>query len=122
MQPTNVDTTSLISGSVKNASSSLRNFTVELGDGRGISIEAVEADGSPSVRLSVIPASQLPSLNEAVCSVDWSWIYESVIKAVSVSPSAVRLQLDPVGPIVISVGMWQGSPFLSFQPFRPAKK
>jgi len=117
-----IETDKLIGKSIVSGNSSLRNFALALNDGNGISLEAVDADGNPSISSSIVAAGDLPALNEAVCSVDWSWICGSVIKQISSSDKALRLQLDPAGPLTVSVGVWQGSPFLSFQPFRPAKE
>ena len=121
MPQTSIDAASLVGAKVKRANSSLRNFAIELEDGRGISIEAVEDEGEPLITANIIQAESLPSLNEAVCSVDWSWIYANQIKQILVSSKMVRFQLHNVGPLNVSVGTWQGSPFLSFQPFRPNK-
>jgi hypothetical protein len=69
-----------------------------------------------------VEASAVPSLSEAVCSVDWSWINGSVFEDVQLSATAVRFKLNPAGPLTISSGAWQGSPFLSFMPYKPAPK
>jgi hypothetical protein len=100
------------------AQSSLRSFAAELNDGRGIILNAAEG---PTISAEVVQASQLPSLSEAVCSVDWSWIATSSLEDIQISTTAVRLTLQPAGPLTISAGIWQGSPFLSFMPYKPAK-
>ncbi len=109
----------LLKRSIVSANSSLQDFTVELDDGSGLSLQAVEHDGEPSITASVLPACQLPLLNEAVCSVDWSWICGSTIKDIAATDNLVKLELVPAGPLKVGVGIWQGSAFLSFQPFRP---
>ncbi len=68
------------------------------------------------------PVIDMPKLAEAVCSVDWSWIYGAKLLAVS-SLSGPRgktivLKFDTVGPITVSVGAWEGKPFLSFMPYK----
>jgi hypothetical protein len=115
------DVKSCVGASIVKAHSSLRNFAIELSDGRGLSIEAIDDGGDPLIESKLVPARDLPALNEAVCSVDWSWIYGFAVKQISVADKMVRMQLDTIGPLNVSVGTWQGSPFLSFQPFRPAK-
>jgi len=121
MTETSLPVSSAVGTTVVRATSSLRNFAIELSDGNGVSMEAVDDEGSPAIVIRMLSAKALPQLNEAVCSVDWSWIYGLTIKQVSVSEKLIRFQIDSIGPLNISVGTWQGSPFLSFQPFRSAK-
>jgi hypothetical protein len=124
MQETNLDdVTTCVGAKIIRANSSLRNFAIELSDGRGLLMEAVnDSDAEePAIAMTLVKATALPALNEAVCSVDWSWIYGSTIKQISAGAKMVRFQLENIGPLNVSVGTWQGSPFLSFQPFRPAK-
>jgi hypothetical protein len=121
MQETGIDRSSVVGVKLEAANSSLKYFAIKLADGRGIAIEAKDVDGTPEIAVALVKASELPKLNEAVCSVDWSWICQSVVQDFTVSPKLVRFSLDPAGPLNVSVGTWQGSPFLSFQPFRPAK-
>lgn len=121
MQETGIDRSNVVGAKLESANSSLKNFAIKLADGRGISIEAKDVAGTPEIVVSLVKTSELPKLNEAVCSVDWSWICESIVLDFSVSSKMVRFSLDPAGPLNVSVGTWQGSPFLSFQPFRPAK-
>jgi len=117
-----IDNNQLLGKTITHGNSSLRNFTLALNDGNGLSLEAVDQAGDPTIGASLVKAADLPPLNEAVCSVDWSWICGSTVKQISCSDKIVRLQLDPAGPLAVSVAVWQGSPFLSFQPFRPTKK
>jgi hypothetical protein len=121
MQEIEIDRSSIVGAKLEAASSSLKNFAIKLPDGRGISIEARDVDGDPEISVSLVKASELPKLNEAVCSVDWSWIVGSTVSDITVSAKMVRFSFDPAGPLNVSVGTWQGSPFLSFQPFRPSK-
>jgi hypothetical protein len=64
----------------------------------------------------------MPKLAEAVCSVDWSWIYGAKLLAVSAVSGprgkTIVLKFDTVGPITVSVGAWEGKPFLSFMPYK----
>lgn len=116
------ETLSAISGcAIKAAFSSLTNFSCQLDGDRGLIIEAVESESGPAIRVSLVDAAQMPKESDAVCRVDWGWIAGSKISAASANSSAVRLQLAPAGPLTISVNVWEGKPFLSFQPFRPAK-
>ena len=67
MRPANIETASLIGVKLVRASSSLGNFAVELGDGRGISIEAILEDEAPKVRLSIVSAAETASPSAANC-------------------------------------------------------
>jgi hypothetical protein len=107
---------------VISACSSLQNFSVEFESGLGLKIDAVDVDGEPAVAISVVEAGTLPKSADAVCSVDWRWIYGSSACQFSIKNSALRFDLDPVGPLMVSAGAWQGKPFLSFQPFKPPAK
>jgi hypothetical protein len=79
-------------------------------------------DGEPKLKLELVPAADLPKATEAVCSVDWNWIYSSSVKQISANAAVLRFELDSAGPLVVSSGVWQGKPFLSFQPYKsPAK-
>lgn len=107
---------------IKAAESSLKNFTIEFEGGVGLSIEASGEKDAPAIMLTALAAENLPRLSEAVCSVDWTWIYGSSIKRSTGASSYVKFELDPAGPLNVGVSVWQGSPFLSFQPFRPPAK
>lgn len=111
----------IVGKSIARGDSSLGAFAVALSGDVGLLLEAVDRNGRPAIKASIVGVQELPRLSEAVCSVDWSWICNSTIKTVSVSDSAVRLLLEPVGPLTVAVAVWQGKPFLSFQPFKPAK-
>lgn len=104
---------------IVSACSSLQNFSIEFESGLGLKIDAVEVNGEPTVSISVVDATALPKSADAVCSVDWSWIYSSAPRQFAVKSSVLRFDLDPVGSLVVSAGSWQGKPFLSFQPFKP---
>jgi hypothetical protein len=114
----NSDLKAAVGTKVVRAASSLKSFAIELSDGKGLLLNAV--DGA-KIQAQIVSAEDLPSLSEAVCSVDWSWIYSSSLEAVELSNAAVRFKLNPVGPLTVSSGMWQGSPFLSFMPYKAAK-
>lgn len=107
---------------IVSASSSLQNFSVELEDGVGLRVDAIMDDDQPKLKLDVIPSADLPKQTEAVCSVDWNWIYSSAVKQVAANASVLRFELDAAGPLVVSSGVWQGKPFLSFQPYKAPVK
>ncbi|HEY9713069.1 MAG TPA: hypothetical protein V6C72_06345 [Chroococcales cyanobacterium] len=115
------DLAKLIGKKIVKADSSLKNFSVVLDDRDGLRIDAVDGADGPVVGATVVPADQLPVAKEAVCAVDWSWIYNSTIKSIDYDSSRVKLQLEPAGPLTILVSTWQGSGFLGFQPFKPNK-
>jgi hypothetical protein len=100
------------------ANSSLKNLSVRLENEIGLSLDAIADEDEIMVQLSVIKAQDLAVDSDAVCSVDWGWICGSTITSVKASSTIVRLQLSEVGPLTVSVNLWQGSPFLSFQPFK----
>jgi hypothetical protein len=116
------DLSSLYGKKVVRADSSLQNFSIEVEGAAGLSLEARGDKGQFSLTAAVVDSANLPRLSEAVCSVDWSWIYGSTVAEISVSSDSVRLSLQPVGPLTVSLSVWQGSPFLAFQPFRPSNK
>ncbi len=111
----------IIGKKVTEASSSLTSFAVKFDDSTGVLFDAVRPE-SPFVAARVVDASQLPKLEEAVCTVDWSWISESTIEDAKEAGASVRLQFNSAGPLTIGSALWEGKPFLSFQPYRPAKK
>lgn len=111
----------ILGKTVDNASSALTSFAVRFTDGSGIIFDAVSAPG-PMVAARIVRAEELPNLEEAVCSVDWGWICGSSVSEAQDAGLAVRLQLSQAGPLTIGSALWEGKPFLSFQPFRPAKK
>ena len=61
----------------------------------------------------------LPALEEAGCAVDWSWIAGSLLRGARLAAGRLQLELDPAGPLTVSAALWQGRPFLAFQPYRP---
>lgn len=111
----------IIGKKIENASSALTSFAVKFDDETGVIFDAVQP-ASPTVAAKTVDASELPNLEEAVCSVDWSWICGSTVREAVGAGPGVRLILDSAGPLSIGTALWEGKPFLSFQPFRPAKK
>ena len=107
---------------ILSACSSLQNFGIELESGIGLCIDAIMDDTQPKLQVGVIDAAELPKAADAVCSVDWSWIYGSAVKQISGTAGILRFELDQVGPLVVSSGVWQGKPFLSFQPYKAPSK
>jgi hypothetical protein len=103
------------------AFSSLTSFSCELDNQQGLLIEATDNSGSPAVNVKVVKVAELPREMDAVCRVDWTWIYGTAVKRIATTSGAVKFELSDVGPLTISAGTWQGKPFLSFQPFRAAK-
>ena len=106
---------------VVGASSSLTFLAVELDDGHGLLAEAKPAGEAAQVAVVRLPAESLPTLEEAVCTVDWSWIIGSSVRAATLAEGNLRLELDPAGPLAVSAALWQGAPFLAFQPYRAPK-
>lgn len=121
MQETQNDLSKVSGLKVKRAASSLTSFAVELDDQIGLIFDAVAEDGKTGVTVSVVDAKDLPKLHEAVCSVDWSWIENSTVVEVIPGSPAAKFRVEPAGVITVGSGVWQGKPFLSFQPFRPAR-
>jgi hypothetical protein len=103
---------------VEAATSSLTYFAVTLDSGQGLLAEARPGDEAPAVTVAVVPADTLPTLGDAVCAVDWSWIVGSTIRGGRLADGRLRLDLDPAGPLTISAATWQDSPFLAFQPYK----
>ena len=106
----------IVGKSIESATSSLNSFTVAFSNGDGIALSPYGTIEEPGLHISLLPASQLPKATEAVCSVDWSWIYGSKIEAASDSNGCLQLKLNPAGPLKIWSAHWQGKPFLAFQP------
>jgi hypothetical protein len=100
------------------AGSSLTFLSVTLDDGHGLLAEAKTDGEAPRVGVARLPADSLPQLADAVCTVDWSWIVGSTLRAGSLAEGRLRLELEPAGPLTVSAALWQGAPFLAFQPYR----
>lgn len=107
---------------IVSASSSLTQFAVALDDGQGLLAEARRGADGPTVVVTPVPASALPALEEAVCAVDWGWIVGATVCDATLEGGRLRLDLDPAGPLTVSAALWQGAPFLAFQPYRPARR
>ncbi|MBK9202576.1 MAG: hypothetical protein IPL73_09085 [Candidatus Obscuribacter sp.] len=78
-------------------------------------ISAVDDELGPDVDFEVKGAGSVPEQNEAVCSVDWSWIYGKEVQSVSrrrggYGPS-IRMDLGNNLVITTSVGIWDGKAF-----------
>jgi hypothetical protein len=108
----------LIDAKVVSACSSLTRFACEFDNGKGLLLEAAETAEGPSLISKVLPANELPQDADAVCKVDWSWIYGHALRTLVTTRGASKLDLAGVGPLTVSVQTWQGKPFLAFQPFR----
>jgi hypothetical protein len=103
---------------VKAAFSSLTRFAIEFTDGTALVLETKTTDTQAAIGAQLVDASTMPRDEEAVCKVDWKWIIDSKIASIANSNAAVKLQLDPAGPLSVTMQFWQGSPFLAFQPYR----
>lgn len=106
----------LVGKSIKSASSNLNSFTIEFNDGNGLAVTPEGSIEEPQVNVSLVTAGNLPKSSEAVCSVDWSWIYGSKVESATTSNGRILLKLSPAGPLNVWSAFWQGKPFLAFQP------
>lgn len=113
---------SVAGAEIEKASSSLNMFAIAFTDGRGLMLKANQDEEDFVIDSELTTKEKLPELAEAVCTVDWTWIENTTINTVKAKDNLVEFKLNPVGPLVIGLGAWEGKPFLSFQPFRPAKK
>jgi hypothetical protein len=109
---------------VKSAQSSLDTFAVIFDDGRGLLVNAVVDEGECGISAKIVPAEDITPPSEAVCSVDWSWIYGQSVAAGGLKQSfgmtpTLKVNLTTIGTITVAVGVWQGKPFLSFMPYKP---
>ena len=111
----------IVGRKIERANSSLTSFAIGFDDNSAVIFDAVTPQ-KPSVAARIVTSESLPQLEEAVCSVDWSWICGSTIGEANQAGSSVRLSLKPAGPLAIGSALWQGQPFLSFQPFKPVRK
>lgn len=102
---------------VAQAASSLERFALTLDDGAALLAEARDA-AAPRVDVRLVTAAELPPLADAVCAVDWGWLLGATIAEARLDNGQLRLHLDPAGPLTVSAAVWQGSPFLAFQPYR----
>jgi|SRR5215470_7897844 len=108
----------LVGEQIRAAKSSLTCFAVAVGETGGLLVEAAGDSQAPRVSITLCQAQALPQLSEAVCTVDWSWIVGSTIRAVWLTSSQIHLDLDPVGPLDVSALVWNRAPFLAFRPFQ----
>ncbi len=104
------------------AVSSLDQFRLELEDSLALAVQARQEKGVAAVNIAMLNSINLPALQDAVCSVDWSWIHGSKIETIVVLPTSIRFVLQPAGPLTVSAAFWNGSPFLAFQPFQAPKR
>ncbi len=106
---------------IQSCESELTSFAIRFADGTGLLMTAAGDATSPQVSVSIVPSDSLPTTKDAVCSVDWGWIAGSTVTKAAASTGSVKLQLDPAGPLSVSALVYQGAPFLAFQPYKPAK-
>lgn len=126
MQPLKADKSAevlagIIGKQITAAQSSLNSYSLAFADGSGILIEACGGQEDAHIAVTALALADLPSLAEAVCAVDWSWIQQSKIVTANFGFERIQLKLDPAGPLNISLGIWQTKPFLTFMPYKPAK-
>ena len=103
---------------LRNACSTLSEFSCETDSEHDLILQAINSDSGPKIEAHLVPKNSSSRESDAVCKVDWSWINDSTILQISFTGSAVRLQLAPAGPLTISAQLWQGKPFLAFQPYK----
>ncbi len=109
-------TQELIGHKIESAKSSLDCFYLKLDGGLGLILKPNKT--TAIIEYSIVKADQLPTLSEAVCAVDWSWIYRSKIENLKTSPNQVMFKLNPAGPLKVNSGVWQNKPFLFFDPYK----
>lgn len=112
----------IIGKKILRANSTLKQFAVELSDDACLILDAETGESGPNISPCVAGSDRFPKDGDAVCAVDWSWIAGGELTGIAVSSEQVKLTLSPQGPVTVSVGTWQGKPFLSFMPYKaPAK-
>lgn len=113
------EATTLIGRKITQATSSLKNFSIHFEGESGLQMDALDG---PAISAKVVANHDLPVPTEAVCAVDWSWIYNASLKSIAISGPMVRLELEGVGPLVVTAGTWQGAAFLGFQPYKAVSR
>ncbi len=101
---------------IVSAQSSLDCFCIKLDKGLGLVLKPNKNSGA--IEANIVAEEDLPTLNEAVCAVDWSWIQGSQIQSVKTASNQVAFQLSPAGPLKVNSGSWQNKPFLFFDPYK----
>jgi hypothetical protein len=112
----------IVGNKVVKAVSSLHQFAIEFSGDQCLILDAVNGDSGPAIAPQVGNAANFPQSGDAVCAVDWSWIYGGELKSVDTRTDQIKLNLSPQGTITVSVAVWQGKPFLSFMPYKPPGK
>ena len=74
-----LDLTSIQGLKIVSANSSLKNLSIRLENEIGLSLDAIADEDEFMVRISVLKAQELAIDSDAVCSVDWAWIYGSTL-------------------------------------------
>lgn len=103
---------------IQSATSSLNRFVMKFVDGTALILEGLQEQDSVGIQASIAQSTDISDEDEAVCRVDWSWICSSSIATVDCRKEHILFQLNPAGPLRISVQLWQNKPFLAFQPYR----
>jgi hypothetical protein len=113
--------THLCGKTIARASSNLTSFSLAFTDGSALLCQTSKNAGERKIITSLQSTDELPQIADAVCTVDWGWIYHSRVDRIKLEDDCIELTLSPAGPIKITLGMWQGSPFLCFHPVRAAQ-
>ncbi len=53
------------------------------------------------------------------CTVDWSWLHGLQIESATNDLQHLRLRLSNGQTLTIQAAMYQGKPFLAFDPYKP---
>lgn len=110
----------LLGSAVVTAHSELNTFALTFDNGLGLVLEAQVDEGELLIAAAIVNADAVPRLSQAVCSVDWSWIYGRKLEDIKAGDSFL-LYFSGIGKITVSVGAWQGKPFLSFMPYKASQ-
>ncbi|MBP7861106.1 hypothetical protein KA183_05445 [bacterium] len=101
---------------IEAAQSSLDCFFLKLDSGFGLILKPNKT--TAVIEAAVVSVEHLPTLSEAVCAVDWTWICRSKIELVKQSPNQIMFKLNPAGPLKVKSGVWQNKPYLFFEPYK----
>lgn len=114
----------LVGSKIVRANSTLNQLAVELSGDKCLFLDVKfeSESGEVSIEPSIAQSSNFPSHGDAVCKVDWSWIYGAELAEIRPGIEQFKLILSPQGPITVSAGVWQGKPFLSFMPYKAPQK
>ncbi len=103
---------------IESAASNLTSFAVKFEDGSGLLLQVAGAPGEAKITSTLMPASELPSIGDAVCKVEWAWIVSSKVVSINTVTGSFEFHLEPAGKLTILAQVYQGSLFLSFMPYK----